>query len=209
MTRLGNPPLPESIRRSTRWRWTRITLWLVGLSVTGLVCVQARQQPVAQTDYTRYHEKTFRVTRVVDGDTLDIDTPDGDKSTTRIRLWGVDTPEVARSGKPNRHFGPQASAFAKQTLQNKSVYVVLSPKRSRGKYGRLLAYVYLKRGGAMFNEMLLENGFAYADLRFKHHYYDRFQSIDKFARKQGAGLWKDVTLTQMPAWKQRYEKRKP
>ena len=45
-------------------------------------------------DPEKYNGETFRVVRVVDGDTLDVavrDTVAG-RSTTRIRLWGVDTP---------------------------------------------------------------------------------------------------------------------
>lgn len=146
------------------------------------------------------------MTHVVDGDTFDIEAPDGNKPVTRIRLWGVDTPEIGHGGQPVMHFGREAAAFAERTLTGRKVHVVLSPKRSRGKYGRLLAYVFLERGGRMFNEMLLEEGYAYADLRFSHHYYDRFKTIEKQARKHGVGLWADVTLDEMPAWKRRFER---
>ena len=90
-------------------------------------------------------------------------------------------------------------------LTGRDVHVVLSPGRTRGKYGRLLAYVYLERGGRMFNEALLEEGCAYADLRFAHHYYDRFKEIERGARQSGVGLWAGVSLEGMPEWKQRFE----
>lgn len=164
--------------------------------------------PGAVVDWNRYHDKTFTVTKVIDGDTFDIDVPDSGSAHTRIRLWGIDTPELAHFGKPVMHFGPEAFEFAKETLDGRSVHVVLSPKRTRGKFGRLLAYVYLERGGRMYNEMLLEQGYAYADLRFPHHYADQFESADRRARRDGVGLWADVTLEKMPAWKQRFENRK-
>ena len=164
-------------------------------------------EPVTGSDWAVYHDRSFRVARVVDGDTLDIEVPDNGKPVTRIRLWGVDTPETGHGRMPLMHFGPEATAFAKQTLEGRRVHVVLSPKKSRGKYGRLLAYVFLERGGRMFNEMLLREGFAYADLRFKHHYFDRFRSIEKLARRAKTGLWAEITPEQMPAWKQRFEKR--
>ena len=59
----------------------------------------------------------------------------------------------------------------------------------------------------MFNEMLLEEGFAYADLRFDHHYYNQFKAIEKRARQTDRGLWADITLDKMPHWKQRFERR--
>ena len=65
----------------------------------------------------------------------------------------------------------------------------------------------MERGGAMFNEMLLREGYAYADLRFPHEYADRFRAIEKQTRRAKGGLWRDVTLETMPAWKQRFERR--
>jgi micrococcal nuclease len=172
-----------------------------------LVCDRTRRAPVADDDWTRYHDRSFAVKRVLDGDTLIIEAPDRDKEVTRIRLWGVDTPELARGKKAGMHFGTEAKAFAERTLMGRRVHVVLSPKRTRGKYGRLLAYVYLERGGRMFNELLLEEGYAYADLRFPHHYFKQFKAVEKRARKDGVGLWAGITRQQMPQWKQRFERK--
>jgi len=56
---------------------------------------QGRSQEQARAgDVARYHGKTFTVVNVVDGDTIDVDVPDGEYEHTRIRLWGVDTPET-------------------------------------------------------------------------------------------------------------------
>lgn len=192
-----------------RYRHKRRTLIILTLFTTiSIVCSRSLQTSRPSNDRSRYHQQSFLVAKVVDGDTFDIHAPDQGKPVTRIRLWGVDTPEVSRSGKGNMHFGPEASAFAKQTLEDRKVYIVLASKKSRGKYGRLLAYVFLERGGQMFNEMLLEQGYAYADLRFKHIYYDQFKSIDQRAAKLGTGLWADITLDKMPKWKQRFAQRK-
>lgn len=208
MHRRRHSPVPASIRLPRRWRRYGLTPWLAALLAVALVCVRsAERRPVATDDQSRYHDRMFRVTRVVDGDTLDIDEPDDDKRVTRVRLWGVDTPEIGHGRQAGMYFGPEATAFAQQTLSERTVQIVLSPKRSRDKYGRLLAYVFLERGGPMFNELLLERGLAYADPRFPHHYADRFEAIDKRARKDGVGLWKDLTLDKMPAWKQRVERR--
>ncbi len=53
--------------------------------------------------------------------------------------------------------------------------------------------------------MLIEEGYAYADLRFKHHYDKHFKTMDKQTRTAGVGLWKDVTPETMPGWKRRFE----
>lgn len=154
-------------------------------------------------DYERYHGRVFTVVRVVDGDTLDIDAPDRDKPTTRIRLWGVDTPEVAGSPRGEMYWGPQASAFAKKVLLNNRVRIEMVDGDTRGKYGRLLAYVYLLPSGTMFNERLLREGYAYADPRFPHPLRDRFLSLEDEAHAARAGLWRGVTVDQMPGWRRR------
>ncbi len=199
--------LPDSIRISRSPLRHIISVAVVALVLAGVVCDRVTRVAPQKDDHTRYHDRSFRVARIVDGDTLDIDVSDRDKPVTRIRLWGVDTPEVGKSRHGEMHFGPEASSFAMTTLTNHTVQVVLSPDRTRGKYGRLLAYVYMERGGRMFNEMLLEGGYAYADLRFEHHYYRQFKAIEKRARRAGRGLWADVTLEQMPPWKQRFERK--
>ena len=169
--------------------------------------VVAQEAAIIAGDFALYHDKTFAVARVVDGDTIDLNVPDGAKPTTRVRLWGVDTPEVEGSDRGPMYFGPAASNYAKRILEGNKVHIVLSPKDTRGKYGRLLAYVYLDRDGPMFNEMLLETGHAYADTRFKHHYLDKFKLLEKHARNNSVGLWAQVETQQMPAWRQRSEKR--
>ena len=181
---------------------------IVALVATGVMCDRLARGPRQGDDWSRYHDRSFRVARVVDGDTLDIDVPDEDKTVTRIRLWGVDTPETGRGRQAEMHFGAEATDFARRTLAGREVHVVLSPDKSRGKYGRLLAYVYLERGGTMFNEMLIEQGYAYADLRFRHHYYKQFKTIEERARRDGRGLWANVTMDKMPEWKQRFERKK-
>jgi len=148
-------------------------------------------------DKVRYDGRTFPVARVVDGDTLDVETPDGDRPQTRVRLWGVDTPEMVKPDAPVRHFGPEASRFAKDLCAGKRVTLRLEPHRTRGKYGRLLAYVVLP-DGRMLNRMLVEGGFGYADPRFEHSYKAEFADLQAKARAAGRGLWKDVTEAELP-----------
>ena len=157
-------------------------------------------------DCTRYHNHVFTVVHVVDGDTFDIDAPDGPHDTTRIRLWGVDTPEVAGSRAGEMHYGTEASAFARRTLAGRPVRVELSPTKTRGLYGRLLAYVYLAPEGDCFNELLLESGHAYADWRFPHPLKRRYKTLEKRARRRGVGLWAEIEVDDMPAWRRRMEK---
>jgi micrococcal nuclease len=136
----------------------------------------------------RYHKRSFRCTRVVDGDTLDIDIPDGQWKTTRIRLWGVDTPETVRPNTPPQYFGPEASAFTKRLAEGETLRIELLPHDTRDKYGRLLAYVHLP-DGTMLNRRLVEEGYGYADPRFEHRRQSEFRKAMTQAQEKKRGLW--------------------
>jgi micrococcal nuclease len=134
---------------------------------------------VGQSD----QDATVTVTRVVDGDTIDISPSVEGRS--RVRLIGMDTPEVHFGTQP---YGPEASAFAKQVLSGEEVRLELDVQKI-DPYGRLLAYVYLP-DGQMFNETLLEEGYAQvATFPPNVKYVDRFLEAQREARAANRGLW--------------------
>jgi len=153
-------------------------------------------------DIAKYHRKIFEVVKVVDGDTIDIDIPDGRHQHTRIRLWGVDTPETKNPETGVMYFGPEASEFTKESTLGKKVTIYLDEKHTRDKYDRLLAYIQLP-SGEFLNKALVAEGYAYADVRFKHEFYYKYQQLEASARKGKKGLWEKVTREQLPQWLQR------
>ena len=91
--------------------------WLRGESTSSLSEGQASAQKVAgQSD----HEATATVTRVVDGDTVEISRSVEGLST--VRLIGVDTPETHGATQP---YGPEASDFTRQYLEGEEVSLEL------------------------------------------------------------------------------------
>jgi len=166
---------------------------------------QQQPKPEEQTkasDFEKYHAKTFTVINVVDGDTIDIDIPDGQCEHTRIRLWGIDTPETKHPQRGVMYFGPEAAEFATKLALGKQVTVYLEEHRTRGYYGRLLAYVQLP-DDRFLNEVLVSEGFAYADVRFRHSFYHKYKQLEAAARSQKKGLWGNVTPEQMPEWRRK------
>ncbi|HQA00278.1 MAG TPA: thermonuclease family protein [Phycisphaerae bacterium] len=197
-------------RRPEFWprAWRRHPLaFVILLAVAGVLSYQRVKTPFG-TDHERYHNRTFTCIHVVDGDTFDIDAVDGMRASTRVRLWGVDTPETVKPGTAPMHFGPEASAYAKSRLLGQRVRIVLAPDRTRDRYDRLLAYVYPPDSQSTLNEDLIEQGFAYADPRFPHPWRERFLQLEERARKAKAGLWAAVRPEQMPEWRQRMEGRR-
>jgi len=154
-------------------------------------------------DIEKYHGRIFTVVKAVDGDTLDIDIPDGSYEHTRVRLLGIDAPEINSEQFGTMYFGPQAAAALKELALGRQVTVYLdAPNPTRGKYGRLLAYVQLQ-DGRFLNETLLTQGLAYADLRFEHSFFNKYKQLESTARNLNKGLWQKATRDQLPEWLQR------
>lgn len=162
------------------------------------------ESAVRVSDFEKYNGKTFTVVYVVDGDTLDLGVSDNNKARTRIRLWGVDTPETKDPRYAIGYFGPEASEWTKKTTLGKNVQIFLDAKDTRDRYKRLLVYIKLD-DGRFLNEALLSEGYAYADRRFKHNYYNKYLQLESSARRGKKGLWENVTREQLPEWLQREE----
>jgi len=163
----------------------------------------ASQLQILTNDISKYHGKSFLVAKIVDGDTIDIDIPDESYEHTRVRFWGVDTPETKSPQFGIMYFWPESAEFTTKLVLGKTVEVYLDKdKKTRGKYGRLLAYIKLD-DGKILNEELIRQGFAYADLRFRHSYYNKYQQLQAAARSTKKGLWKEVKREQLPEWLQR------
>jgi len=155
--------------------------------------LNARDQ--RRRDLRFYDGRSFRVYRVIDGDTLEIDRPDGDQAVTRVRLLGVDAPEAARltpegEAIPAEPLAEQAGALADSLADGRVVRLVLDPNQTRGYYGRLLAYVVLDDGSRL-GEHLLSAGLARADPRWPHSHLERYRLLQLSARRDGLGLWAD------------------
>ena len=97
------------------------------------------------------------MTCVIDGDTVGVQLESG--TADRIRLIGIDTPEVLDPRKPVQCFGREASAHAHELLAaNRLPRAGLQPG-DRDLFGRLLAYVWLP-DGRNFGEVMIGDGFA-------------------------------------------------
>ncbi len=102
----------------------------------------------------KYNE-AVRVLRVTDGDTVVL------TDKRKIRLIGINTPELAHYPKPAEAFSLQAKRFVEASIRpNKNVYLKYGAER-KDHYGRVLAHLFLNDGRNL-NAMLVENGLASA-----------------------------------------------
>ena len=103
-----------------------------------------------------------KLVRVVDGDTADvlIDLGFDTWRKSRLRFKGVDTWEKRTRDKEEKVKGIAASAFTQKYLEmNEGNFVIQS--FGRGKYGRVLAEIFIEGEEKSLNQLLIENGHAY------------------------------------------------
>ena len=131
--------------------------------------------------------RLWRVVRVIDGDTVEV-TPCGRGRVIDVRLIGIDTPETVDPTKPVECYGPEASAFTKQWLQDRVVALEYD-KDPIDPYGRSLAYV-ITESGHRFNTLLVRWGFATVMTVAPNTKHVRaFERAERRAREQNLGLW--------------------
>ena len=135
------------------------------------------------------------VVHVVDGDTVDA-TMDGSTKKIRIRLLGVNTPEVVDPRKPVQCFGKEASAFAKSILTiGRRIRLDADPQADDiDKYGRYLRNIILD-DGTDFNAKLVSEGYAYAYLSFPLNAQRKIElkRLQNEAEQAKRGLWNPET----------------
>jgi micrococcal nuclease len=130
------------------------------------------------------------VVRHVDGDTVYVSIPRPPRGVQRyesVRFLGVDTPETVHPRKPVEAFGKEASEFTRRRLLYQTVYLAFD-WNLRDRYGRLLAYVYLK-DGRCYNAELLREGYAHAYTREPIQFLEEFRALERQARQERRGLW--------------------
>ena len=134
---------------------------------------------------------TARVTRVVDGDTIDVALADGSDET--VRYIGIDTPETVKPGTPVQCGGPRAHAVNERLVGGRTVILRFDAER-RDVYGRLLAYVYRSGGPGgrtlFVNAELARRGLARTlTIPPNDSHAPLFARLTARAGVKGRGLW--------------------
>lgn len=131
----------------------------------------------------------YLVYKVVDGDTIEVQDPQ--LRIQKVRLVGINTPEVASGVTQEECFGQEASGKTKELLNNTQVKLEIDSSQNLvDKYGRLLRYVY-RSDGLFVNQYLVENGYAfeYTYQGIPHKYQADFRQKQQSAHDNHLGLW--------------------
>lgn len=112
---------------------------------------------------------------VIDGDTFVAE------GAGKVRLIGVDTPELGRDGKKDEPGAEKARRFLKELIGGKTVLLDYDSERF-DKYGRTLAYVTTETGLSV-NEELLKRGLAEPIRSLPYKMREKYLELAKKAGK--------------------------
>jgi micrococcal nuclease len=126
------------------------------------------------------------VTRIIDGDTI---FSNATGFAERVRIIGVDTPELARDGSAAECYGAEAMAFT-TALQSRQVWLTFD-EECRDTFDRLLAHVWVGNGPQdLWGRQLIRRGYA-RTLRIPPNtsFADLLAMDQGAAIREDAGMW--------------------
>ncbi len=138
-----------------------------------------------------------KVTKVIDGDTIEIARG---KGIEKVRFILVDSPETKHPKKQVEYYGKEASEFTTKWLEGRTIYLE-KDVRETDKYGRLLRYIWLVKpatdiptneeiGSYMFNSYLVRGGYAVvAQFPPDIKYVEILKTFESYARENNLGLY--------------------
>ena len=114
-------------------------------------------------DPTDFSYRVDKVTKIVDGDTIDVILDMGFDILykQRVRLFGIDTPESRTRDKVEKKYGLLSKYFLKDALSNgKKITIKTYKGDETGKFGRILGDVWID--GKSINQTMCDKGYAVA-----------------------------------------------
>ena len=134
--------------------------------------------------------REVRVACVLDGDTFDVGSCG--EGGERIRLLGIDAPEIAHPPHMAECWGPEAQSELRLLIEGRRL-VLTFDHDCTGVFGRTLAYVWRPGvdGMSLVNEELLAGGFAdlYDEVGDPLLRARELHSAKDLAESRGLGLW--------------------
>jgi len=129
----------------------------------------------------------YKVTSVIDGDTIHVDINGTDE---KIRLIGINSPETSNPRTPVQCFGKEAARRMRDLSDKELVRLEYDDTQgTRDVYSRLLAYVYLE-DGEMLNRKMIAEGYAYEYTYLTPYKHQKeFRDVQTIARVSERGLW--------------------
>ena len=167
----------RNLKSTSFYLFLGICLFFIGYAALSRQTVETINQDFTSPPATPLAVTYSKVTRVIDGDTVVIETGE------HVRYIGINTPEVETS----ECYASEASEINKNLVLGKIVKLEKDVSDT-DKYGRLLRFVYI--GDIFVDDYLIKNGSAKVmtippDIRYR----DEFLESEEYAKQNRLGLW--------------------
>lgn len=141
---------------------------------------------LSKTIYTKTNVIYAYVVKVYDGDTIKVETVSG--KIYKVRFLGIDSPEKSLLRyKYREYLGVYCYRYVNKALSGNRVKLVFDRHIKRGRYGRLLCYVYIKNMDLC--KLLLLKGLAKVYRKSLCSRYYEFLKYEKRAKNNRKGIW--------------------
>lgn len=122
-----------------------------------------------------------QVTRVINGQTIEVTIPERGLSDQRVRILGLDVAVL-----PDKSWQDGAKIRLQELIANQVVRLELETSELDA-YNRLLAHVW--RSDILISEQLAKEGYVLVNNKYPHKYSDRIFYAQEYARTLDYGIW--------------------
>lgn len=129
--------------------------------------------PVYKSIFTSWHD-VKKINSIHDGDTINVINEDGKK--VKIRLYGIDAPEIKQA------YGKESRQCLEDMLKNKNISFAVEDK---DKYGRIVATIYVDNINV--NYEMIKKGCAWSYFQYSKSLRNEFAQFK--AKYSNIGLW--------------------
>ncbi len=147
---------------------------------------------------TELQKAKFKVIKIYDGDTITIS--DGTHEI-RVRLIGIDTPEMNEKNPILRNLANQAKDYLSSLILNQFIYLQLDHLNEKSmhldKFGRLLAYVYRFSDNLFVNAQMMRMGFSQEYEKYSFEQLHYFRKLAAQAKAEKLGIWALINSTNL------------
>lgn len=129
------------------------------------------------------YDQHVRIDYVIDGDTISLENGD------RVRLIGIDTPEIGSDGQAHQQGALAARHYLEDLLRLEVKYPIVYGVERHDHFGRSLAHLFLPTGENV-QALLLKHGFG-TSLTIPPNlgFLECYQQLSRQARASRRGIW--------------------
>ena len=192
-----------NLSRNNRYTWLLIAgAFFLVLAYVAQQFLPDRAEPAQQVSSAMvtdgFHALPAKVTRVADGDTVQIKSKEG---STRVRLLGIDAPELKMP------FGEESKRSLENMVRNAGGEVTVYYKR-KDAYGRIVGKLVANGEDLNLEQIRTGNAWAYRNYLKDTMPGDKSKYIqaEETAQRKVIGLWQQADPEKPWVWRQSHRR---